>query len=98
MKMCHRPVSSQRSLLSDLQEGKGHPVVQMVGEMWPVLEATAARHQSSERVFEKLSRFFKHTMRACGLHFESLLKVLHLICRVPRKGHDGKSWLKALGD
>lgn len=47
----------------------------VVRELWPVLEAVSAKHQSSGQVFEKLSRFFKHAMRTCKEHFEPLLKV-----------------------
>lgn len=66
-----RPIA--RPLL--LQAGREHPVAAVVRELWPVLEAISARHQSSGQVYEKLCRFFKHAMRTCKEHFEPLLKV-----------------------
>lgn len=64
-----------------IEAGREHPVATVVREMWSVLLATSARHQSSVAVFEKLSRFFKHAMRTCKEHFEPLLKPLitHLV-------------------
>ncbi|CAN0313886.1 unnamed protein product [Pylaiella littoralis] len=64
-----------------MQAGREHPVAMVVRELWPVLQALSARHQSSEQVFEKLNRFFKHAMRTCREHFEPLLKPLiaHLV-------------------
>lgn len=61
------------------QAGREHPVATVVREMWSVLLATSARHQSSVAVFEKLSRFFKHAMRTCKEHFEPLLKVCFVV-------------------
>ncbi|CAB1115460.1 unnamed protein product [Ectocarpus sp. CCAP 1310/34] len=64
-----------------MQAGREHPVAMVVRELWPVLEAVSAKHQSSGQVFEKLSRFFKHAMRTCKEHFEPLLTPLiaHLV-------------------
>ncbi|CAM9473964.1 unnamed protein product [Scytosiphon promiscuus] len=63
------------------QAGCEHPVAMVVRELWPVLQAVSAQHQSSGQVFEKLSRFFKHAMRTCKEHFEPMLKPLiaHLV-------------------
>lgn len=55
--------------------GQEHPVATVVRGLWPVLEAVSTKHQASSQVFEKLCRFFKHSMRACKEHFEPLLKV-----------------------
>lgn len=57
------------------QAGREHPVAMVVRELWPVLQAVSAQHQSSDQVFEKLNRFFKHAMRTCKDHFEPLLQV-----------------------
>eukprot|EP00903_Cladosiphon_okamuranus_P011653 g10961.t1 len=64
-----------------MQAGQEHPVAMVVRELWPVLQALSAKHQSSGQVFEKLCRFFKHAMRTCKEHFEPLLKPLiaHLV-------------------
>ncbi|CAM9622957.1 unnamed protein product [Discosporangium mesarthrocarpum] len=64
-----------------VEVGKRHPIVLVVEGLWPVLEATAARHQASDKLIEKLCRFFKHSMRTCKAEFEPLLERLinHLV-------------------
>ncbi|CAM9594406.1 unnamed protein product [Chrysoparadoxa australica] len=59
-----------------LAQGEAHPVVGIVQQLWPLLEATHNLHQSNVHIVEKLCRIHKHSMRATRNLYEPLLEPL----------------------
>jgi len=47
--------------------------VEMLQQLWPILELVFARHGTDSRVMEKLCRCYKHTARNCGPGFRPLV-------------------------
>jgi len=67
-----RPSSTAGTENPQLQDAP-HPSVQMLTELWQVLESVFARHGNDSRVMEKLCRCYKHTARNCGASFSALV-------------------------
>lgn len=54
----------------------GHPSVQMLQQIWDVLDAVFQRHGTSSNCMEKLCRCYKHTARNCGEAFRPVVSRL----------------------
>lgn len=58
-----------------------HPVLTVVGRLWPVFEALADRYRGNSQLIERLCRCYKHSMRSCQRSFEPMLSnmISHLV-------------------
>ena len=72
-----------------LTNGHTHPVLDVMQQVWPVLEAIAERFRSNPNLMEKLCRCYKHAMRSCNVHFAPMLPkmIAHLVQSFSKAPH-----------
>mmetsp|Transcript_46187 Transcript_46187/g.76370 ORF Transcript_46187/g.76370 Transcript_46187/m.76370 type:complete len:952 (-) Transcript_46187:199-3054(-) len=70
-----RGVSPSQTAATDNPEMQDalHPCIQMLTQLWQLLETVFARHGTDSRVMEKLCRCYKHTARNTGAAFKALV-------------------------